>query len=99
MSHSKLRNKLKWGKNTTAGGKVLSKTKWLSIREMSTPHIKAVLRTQHRISPQYRDTFEKELIYRQGVNKLKKKAIARAKALGMGKDTEKVLCDLAKLAI
>lgn len=61
----KRRKYYKWGSRYDKDGTPLGKTIMRSIMELDTSHIEAILDTQKQISAAYRDTFEKELLWRK----------------------------------
>lgn len=58
------RQYLEWGQNFDKNNKRLLKTKFISIKDLATDHIFAILKNVWKISLIYRDTFNKELDYR-----------------------------------
>lgn len=51
-----------WGTRGVNGDQ---RVKFLPIKELSTPHIKAILETQHQISDDYKQLFNNEIVYRR----------------------------------
>lgn len=59
------RSNLHWGINYTADKVRLPETKYVLIKDLATDHIFAILKNVKSIHPIYRDTFFKELVYRE----------------------------------
>lgn len=66
----KRRKYYKWGSRYDKDGNLLEQTILRPIMELDTEHIEAILRTQKQINSDYRDTFEKELLWRKRDNNL-----------------------------
>lgn len=65
-NHDLRRETLMWGKNMNKDGNILGKTEWITIKDMDSDHIWAILTNVNRINLVYRQTFEDELLFRMG---------------------------------
>ncbi len=63
-SFDKRREYLHWGNKFDKDNKQLPKVKFIPIKDLDTDHIKAILNTQLSIRPEFKDTMEKELVWR-----------------------------------
>lgn len=62
--HEVIRNRFKWGTRGKDGKEPLH---WVALKEMTSEHIEAVIKTQHHISDTIKKVFLDELTYRKTI--------------------------------
>ncbi len=66
--HMTRRSKLFWGQSYDKNMKRLKETRWVLIKNLDTDHIEAILQNVKTIHPLYKETLQREIIYRNNKN-------------------------------